>query len=96
MAHTCHALGCEDYCPPRHLMCGRHWRMVPPELQRGVWAAYRAGQEIDKRPSPAWHAAAEAAILAVFELEGKARAAKAPAAVQLELTPNPFDTDEGP
>lgn len=28
--------------------------MVPREWQRLVWATYRKGQEVDKRPSPAY------------------------------------------
>lgn len=46
-------------------MCLRHWRLVPADLQRAVWNTYRPGQCNDKRPSPAWHAAARAAIQAV-------------------------------
>ena len=72
-AHHCHARGCRRECPPRHLMCHRHWRMVPERLQARVWATYRAGQEIDKRPSRAWLEAAETAIEAVAELEAAAR-----------------------
>ena len=50
-AHHCHAVGCEAAVPPRLFMCARHWRMVPAEGKRQVWANYRAGQEVDKRPS---------------------------------------------
>lgn len=71
--HHCHARGCEAECPPKHLMCRRHWRMVPKELQDAVWAAYRPGQEIDKKPSDAWMFAAQAAILRVFQLETEKR-----------------------
>jgi hypothetical protein len=54
-------------------MCLRHWRMVPKDLQRAVWAAYRPGQcDLDPAPSEAWHVAADAAILAVAKLEGRA------------------------
>lgn len=49
--HRCHAEGCDATIPPRLLMCRKHWRMVPRWLQRAVWAAYRPGQEDDKRPS---------------------------------------------
>lgn len=50
-AHTCHAVGCDKVIPPRLFMCLKHWRMVPPPLQREIWRTYRPGQEIDKRPS---------------------------------------------
>lgn len=63
--HHCHVPGCSADVPPRMLMCGRHWRRVPVPLQRAVWAAYRSGQEVDKRPSAAWLEAADKAIAAV-------------------------------
>ncbi len=51
------------------LMCKKHWFMVPTGLRVKVWAAYRPGQCDDKQPSEAWHAAADAAIAAVYEKE---------------------------
>jgi hypothetical protein len=53
------------------LMCSRHWRGVPSELQQAVWRHYRRGQEIDKRPTPEYLAAAKAAIDAVAAKEGR-------------------------
>lgn len=73
-AHTCHARGCSTHCPPKHLMCKRHWGMVPPELQQAVWGTYQPGQERGGyRPTKAWHEAADAAIEAVYQRETKAR-----------------------
>lgn len=68
--HRCYARGCRTPVPPRLLMCGPHWRLVPPPLQAAVWATYRPGQEITKDPSRAYLDAAEAAIRAVAEREG--------------------------
>lgn len=51
-------------------MCFRHWNRVPRIIQRSVWAHYRPGQCDDKRPSEAWHVAADAAIAAVALKEG--------------------------
>jgi hypothetical protein len=68
-AHHCHARGCRVPTEPEMLMCLRHWRMVPRDLQRRVWATYRHGQCDDKRPSQAWHEAADAAIAAVAAKE---------------------------
>jgi len=48
-------------------MCSLHWRLVPLDLQKAVWAAYATGQEIRKDPSPEYLAAATAAIEAVEE-----------------------------
>lgn len=63
--HTCHVPGCAVPVPPKMLMCRPHWAKVPDYIQRAVWAAFRNGQEVDKRPSRAWLAAAEGAIAAV-------------------------------
>ncbi len=46
-------------------MCGVHWRQVPRDIQRLVWATYRPGQEEDRQPSPAYGDAMRAAIQAV-------------------------------
>lgn len=51
------------------LMCLKHWRMVPREIQRAVWRHYRVGQCDDKSPSEAWHEAADAAIDVVLKKE---------------------------
>lgn len=67
--HECHARGCATKVPPRLLMCGPHWRRVPKELQEAVWKTYRKGQEIDKRPTPEYLAAANDAIEAVVWVE---------------------------
>lgn len=69
-AHTCHAVGCGRAVPPRLVMCNRHWRMVPRQLQREVWRHYRKGQEIDKRPTLAYLIAQRAAVNAVAVSEG--------------------------
>lgn len=70
MHHHCHARGCDKSVRPTLLMCGRHWRLVPPALKVAVLRAYRPGQCDDKRPSTAWKEAAFAAIDAVAKLEG--------------------------
>lgn len=51
------------------LMCFAHWKMVPKALQDDVWKHYRAGQCDDKKPSEAWHKAANAAIAYVARKE---------------------------
>ena len=53
-------------------MCRAHWRLVPRDLQRDVWATYQRGQERgEHRPTKAWHEAADAAIAAVAEREAR-------------------------
>lgn len=73
-AHTCHAEGCEKRVPPRLLMCGPHWRMVPYGLKLAVWASYEKGQEkLDGSaplPSEEYLEAAREAIESVAEKEG--------------------------
>lgn len=65
MTHTCHAHGCAVPVPPKMLMCGRHWRMVPREIQLQVWRAYVPGQENRKDPTLTYLAVMNAAIDAV-------------------------------
>lgn len=62
LRHRCHARNCTTPVKPEMLMCLRHWRMVPRDIQRRVWATYM-------RPSEAWHQAADAAIAAVAAKE---------------------------
>lgn len=69
--HYCHAYGCPVPVPPKMLMCLKHWRMVPRDLQKLVWATYRPGQEDDKNPSVEYIFAQQMAIKAVREREGK-------------------------
>lgn len=70
MNHHCHARNCSAKTKPEMLMCLKHWRMVPRNLQKDVWATYRPGQCDDRAPSKAWYAAADAAIEAVAAKEG--------------------------
>lgn len=37
---TCPIDGCQEPLPHQHLMCIRHWRMVPVNLRREVTAAF--------------------------------------------------------
>ena len=69
--HTCHAKGCTVEVPPKLLMCLRHWRMVPKEIQSAVWRHYRPGQEIDKKPTAEYLTVMKLAIDAVAAREGK-------------------------
>lgn len=67
--HLCHAIGCTRPVQPRLLMCPRHWRMVPMEIQQRVYQYYRPGQCDDKRPNREWRDAAWDAIKAVRNQE---------------------------
>ncbi len=51
MSHTCHWPGCLRAVPPAMWGCKPHWFKLPLRLRNRIWATYRAGQEIDKRPS---------------------------------------------
>lgn len=81
--HFCHAIGCKTEVLPRLLMCGRHWRMVSKRSQDEVWRYYRNGQEIDKRPSREYLAAARQATTEVARKESN----KPPEAHQPSLWP---------
>lgn len=72
IVHTCHAENCSIPVPPKMLMCRRHWFMVPKQMRDAVWAEYRPGQEIDKRPSGAYLEVMAAAIQAVTDKEDAA------------------------
>jgi len=69
MAHTCHAIGCSVPVPPKMFMCKKHWSMVPKSLRDAIWANYRPGQEIDKRPSAEYVRVTGAAQLMVLRQE---------------------------
>ena len=58
MKHTCHWPTCTTKVPPRMWGCKRHWFMLPEEIREEIWATYREGQEIDKKPSLAYRTAA--------------------------------------
>lgn len=79
--HHCHAKGCAAHCPPEHLMCLAHWRLVPPKLQQAVWAHYRKGQTEDMNVSGEWLVAARLAICAVAVAEGLQTAEQAEAEI---------------
>lgn len=67
--HKCHVPHCNKTVPPHLLMCGAHWKCVPQRERNAVWKHYRKGQEVDKKPSPAYVAAAQAAIEAAQRLQ---------------------------
>ncbi len=69
MGHKCHALQCNNACPPAYLMCAKHWAMVPPATQRAVYATVKLrGPNCDKTWAPWWRAA-HAAIAHVARIE---------------------------
>ncbi len=70
MSHRCHAEDCKVEVPPKMLMCLRHWRMVPRALQNAIWEHYRAGQEVDKRPTKEYMIVQKCAVLYVGIKEG--------------------------
>lgn len=57
--HPCPARLCPRSVPMHLLMCGIHWRMLPPAYQHAVNAAYRGGRGLG---SPALVAAQRTAI----------------------------------
>lgn len=75
MIHTCHAIDCRAECPPKHLMCVRHWSMVPPPLAAEVYrtAGLRDRRSVDATWAPWWRAA-HRAIDEVYRLELAMRA----------------------
>jgi hypothetical protein len=65
--HPCRADECSEQVEAKHAMCLRHWRMVPKDLQRALYRAYRIGTD------SAYTLALNAAIAAVAAREEEAR-----------------------
>lgn len=89
--HSCHLPDCEEVIAPKFLMCAKHWKLVPKELQQEVYRFYRTGQEKTKNPSKNYLQAARRAILAVEEklsLRGTIRQAKT---IDEDIEPSLFD-----
>lgn len=42
--HKCIADGCSRMVPHGMAMCGRHWRLVPPDIQRTVYREFAAAK----------------------------------------------------
>lgn len=74
--HRCHAKGCDAECPPRHLMCYRHWRALPEDLKDLVRRRYEPGQEVKKNPTSAYLAAIYVAIAWTALEEGRTAEAR--------------------
>lgn len=49
--HRCHWPGCDAIVPASLWGCRAHWFRLPPGIRRRLTAAYRPGQEQDKRPT---------------------------------------------
>lgn len=49
--HHCHWPGCPRSVPPAAWGCKKHWYMLPEDIRRRIWRAYRPGQENTKTPS---------------------------------------------
>lgn len=41
--HECPVDACPRRVPDHQLMCARHWRLVPPDLQRRLYRAWDRG-----------------------------------------------------
>lgn len=66
--NPCPVLGCTDHARPGQLMCVKHWRMVPSQLQRDVYSTWRAvrhgsgGVKVKLEAIKVYRAAAAAAV----------------------------------
>jgi hypothetical protein len=67
----CHALGCHESSKTDHLMCAKHWAMVPGRLQISAYTAKGRGNFNDVKISRAWLVAAEKTICWVAIREGR-------------------------
>ena len=62
MSHKCHHPHCSTEVPPRLFACKKHWFALPKKFRDDLWATYRKGQEVDKRPSGDYLRAVSVAI----------------------------------
>jgi hypothetical protein len=78
--HHCHLPGCQAACPPRHLFCAPHWRLVPKAIQAEVYATVRKRNKgsVDASWAPWWRAQADAtvAVLRILHPDDEERIAK--------------------
>lgn len=49
--HKCHWPGCNKQVAPAMWGCYKHWMMLPPELRKKIWGAFRPGQEVNGTPN---------------------------------------------
>ncbi len=70
--HECHARGCRVQVPPAFFMCDGHWKLVPKQLKRQLWAHFVPGQEKgDESVKAAYLETAQKAIEVVAGMEEK-------------------------
>lgn len=66
----CAARYCESSVMNKgQLMCVRHWKMIPRELQKDIYKWYRKGAEQGCHPMTEYTVFVNRAIKLVFELE---------------------------
>ena len=58
--HMCHWPGCDRGVPAAMWGCRDHWFRLPKSLRARIWLTYQPGQEVTKKPSPEYIAAAQA------------------------------------
>lgn len=71
--HTCHWPGCDKIVPPRMYACQYHWWALPAKIRAQIWATYRDGQEIDKKPSKRYLEAVKEAEIWIYKSKTYAR-----------------------
>ena len=67
--HRCQAIGCETACPGPHLVCQRHWRHLPAQLQFELLRA--ADRKRNAGWARTWFQAAVACIDYLAAREGR-------------------------
>lgn len=61
-SHTCHWPGCEAEVAPSMWGCKPHWTRLPQSIKQEILEHYRAGQDVDKRPTVDYLRAARNAV----------------------------------
>lgn len=68
--HPCAASPCKKQIEDKLLMCMRHWRMVPRDIQREIWQHYVQGQTWETATTQ-YRSAYLKAVDAVRAVEGR-------------------------
>lgn len=76
--HKCPIAGCSSACPRHHAMCLPHWRMVPAQLQRVVYGAWRRLQKWETQYTVKDHRDAIEAAVSTVNMKLQAKDAKKP------------------
>jgi len=69
--HKCAVSTCKKTIPARHLMCPRHWCMVPQHIATDIYREYFTGQRKGTHPTREYAEQVKAALDHIATKEGE-------------------------